>query len=118
MQTDEKPETVNGAPVPDKKAQRVAFEQIVVWMYERIAVHTKGLFVYSANLPPEVQLEAVAQAMGRVMSENTITSVPAVTLAVRAKCAKGFEEQLKAHISALTPVHTTPPGVIMPPQQN
>jgi hypothetical protein len=111
--TDEKPSQVNGQSSPAKQRQ-LTMDAVTHWMYERIAVHTKGLFVYSQTLPPEIQLEAIAAAMGRVMSEATQTNAPAVTIAVRAKCAKAFEQELKTYVSALSTTLPGAPGIISP----
>jgi hypothetical protein len=85
---------------PPAAGRQIAFEDIIVWAQQPLTLMCKGLFASSSNLPAEAVMMALAAAMGRVMSEGSASDVPAATLAIRAKIADQFTQQLKGHVKA------------------
>lgn len=100
----------SAAPQPNGAVpmRQIAFEDIVGWCQHPLTLLVKGMFASASNLPPEAVMQAVACAMGRVMSEGTASDVPAATIAIRAKVANMFEQQLKKHSPAFRAAGTMP----------
>jgi len=93
-----------GAPPPEatpaQPVRQISFEDIIIWQQQPLTLLCKGIFASSQNLPTEAVMMAMAAAMGRVMSEGSASDVPAATLAIRAKLADQFTQQLKNHVKA------------------
>jgi hypothetical protein len=99
---DQTPQT--GAPnglSPDKPVQ-LNFNQIVDnVVLGPLSVTCRGLFATFQGLPPEVMVMAIATAFGKIMSEGTASTVPAVTLKLRNDVLQTFTKQLRSHTPAI-----------------